>query len=178
MGKIPVLVGVGAFVLLVVIYFGMSMSYQNKEVRLRNRSDAQVTVKKITYDTMWKVVKQLTGLTQAQEKAFQQRYVALMKARGMDKGGNFMKWIQESNPEFKDSQFPKLANAIEGHRERFARDQKIHADIKREHDNLREEIPSNHFVGHVEELVVVTITSTKTEAVFESGKEDDVELFQ
>lgn len=180
MGKGAVLAMVVAALIVVPvgIFFIMKVSTQNAEVRLRNQATAQVKANETTYDTCWKVISQLAGVAEKHKDGFKEVYTAIMQARGLDKGGNFMKWVQESNPQFDSKLYDKLANAIEGQRMVFKRDQQKLIDLKREHDNMLATWPSSMFVGDRDPLEITIVTSTKTDKVFTTGKEDDVDVFK
>ena len=88
-----------------------------------------------------------------------------------------MLWIKEHNPEFDSKIYMKLMTSIEANRKEFMHAQTEMLDMKREHDNLRTTAPSMWFIPD-KEVTVKIVTSTKTERVFESGKDDDVQLFK
>lgn len=178
--KIGIIAGV-VFILLIgfliVGFVGMKYSYQNDEVELRNQAKAQQEANKIIYDKVWKVISQKAQITDKYEKAFKDIYVQIMDKRYADKNLLF-KFVTEQNPNFSTEMYTQLSNAIEGNRAEFANVQMRLVDIKREHDNLRMKFPSSIFVGDRPELDIQIVTSTKTENVFKSGKDDDVKLFQ
>ena len=70
-----------------------------------------------------------------------------------------------------------LGDSIEANRAEFARVQSRLIDIKREHDVLRKRFPSKLIVGSRPELEINIVTSTKTQKVFETKIDDDVDLF-
>jgi hypothetical protein len=98
--------------------------------------------------------------------------------QGDAKQAPLFKWIQEQNPQFSEKMFLNLSDAIEAQRGEFAMVQKRLIDIKREHDNLRQKFPGNIIVGSRGEIKIDIVTSTKTEKTFETGKEDQIDLFE
>lgn len=176
--KILGFAAVGVVLAVVAVYFIMQVTTQNSEVRLRNRADAQLEKNKTTQDTCWKIISGKASVAEKHKDGFKDVYVAMMGARGLDKGGTFMKWVQESNPNFDSSLYKSLSSAIEGQRTLFKRDQQMLIDIKREHDNLLETWPSSMFVGDREPLAIVVVTSTKTQEVFNTGLDDESDPFK
>jgi hypothetical protein len=67
--------------------------------------------------------------------------------------------------------------AIEAQREQFFDDQKTLIDIKMQHDNALATFPSSLFVGGREPIIITVITSETTEAVYSTGQENDISLF-
>jgi hypothetical protein len=156
----------------------MYVTYNNQEVRLRKKAEAQQKANETSFDTCWKVVSQIAQVADQYKEAFKEIYPKLMEGRyGNARGGALMSWVTESNPQFDTKLYEKVANAIEEHRLVFKRDQQKLIDIKREHDVLLETIPSSIFVGGRDAIEIQIVTSSKTEKTFTSGKEDDVDLF-
>jgi len=162
-----------------IVLVGMNWHYDNKEVSLRNQATAQQDVNKVIYDKVWKVIAQKAQLPERAKNDFKEVYVDLMDARYASGGGSLMKWIQEQNPSFDVQQglYQDIANSIEGLRAEFSNVQAKLIDIKREHDDIRLRKPGKWFVGNVEELEIQLVTSTKTEETFDSGVEDDINVF-
>lgn len=177
---IVTLVIVAACVLPILIVVFMGIGATNREVELRNQAKATEHANKAIYDEVWKVLQQKAGILDKFSNDFKEVYGTIMDSRyaGEKNGpGPTFKWIQEHNPSFTPEMYKDLSIAIEAYRGKFSRVQQKLIDIKREHDNLRMKIPSCWFVGGRPELVITIVTSTKTERVFETGKEDDINLF-
>jgi hypothetical protein len=166
-------------VVVVIIGVAMDFSYDNKEVSLRNQAEAQQQANTVIYDKVWKVVAMKTQLPERAKNDFKEVYVELMEARYESGGGTMMKWIQEQNPSFDVQQglYQDISNSIEALRSEFANVQVKLIDIKREHDNIRMRKPGKWFVGDVAELEIQLVTSTKTSETFDTGVEDDVNVF-
>jgi hypothetical protein len=170
----------GAVVLIAIIGVLYDFSVDNKEVKLRNGYDAQLKVNESNYDKMWKVIKQTAQVSSKYEESFKEIYKPLMEGRYSDEAGQgaLMKWIQEDNPELSTDLFADLNVAIEANRAQFDREQKKLTSIWEQHNNLMATKPSKWFIN--DDVVAIEhriITSTKTEKVFEEGKDDDVDLF-
>ena len=160
----------------VLLFGGMHVSYTNGEVRLRNQLTAQQDSNKAVFDNTWKILQQQAGVTDQYKEAFKEIYPALMEGRYKE-GGQMMKWVQESNPDFDTSLYKTLMVSIEAQRTTFTRAQRQLIDLKREHDNLLQTIPAKWFVGDKDRVEIVVVTSGKTNNTFDSGQEDNVDLF-
>jgi hypothetical protein len=171
---------VGAIVIAALMIVGMGINYSNAEIDLRNQASAQQDSNRVIYDKVWKTIKQKAEITDKYANDFKDIYVSIMNERyeGDTKGSPMFKWIQEQNPNFSVDMYKGLSDAIEANRAEFTRVQMRLRDIKREHDNLRLKFPGSLFVGKRPELEIKLVTSTVTENVFETKKEDDVDLFK
>ncbi len=92
-----------------------------------------------------------------------------------------MSWVQESNPNFDLSgaadMYKQLQRVIEANRQEFFIEQKKLIDLKRNHSSYIKVFPNRIFLSDVKEIEIKIITSDKTEKVFDTGKEDDIDLF-
>lgn len=169
-----ILIIVGVITLLgLVLYF----SYSNKEISLRNQSDAQIGKIEGVYDKMWKVIQQKAKVTSEYKKAFKEIYPELISGR-YSEGEELMKWIQEDNPDFDASLYKDLMQSIEILRTEFQHAQERELDIIREHKNLLQKFPGSLFVGRRGEIEYNIISSTQTKTVMTTGLEDDIELWK
>lgn len=177
MNKLGLIIGLG--ILSFAFIFGMMwMSSSNKEVTLKNQIEAQQKVCETYYDKLWKIISQKAQVAEKYKDAFKEIYPALIEGRyGNEKGGTLMKWIQESNPVFDTRMYLDLSAAIEAERAGFFMEQKKLIDLDREHKVLRQTIPSSWFVGSRPDVAIKIITSDKTEAVYATGKENNVDVF-
>lgn len=164
-----------SFLLFTVI--AMYISYTNQYVRLKNSYEAQVSVDKAIYDEVWKVIKQQAGVSEKYAADFKNIYASIMDSRYKEGSGQLMQWITESNPNFDPSLYKNLMNTIESQRSKFTNNQKkmiaIHAEIK----NIVMVFPGSLFLGSKAIPELQLITSTQTEKVFDTGKDDNVDLF-
>lgn len=88
-----------------------------------------------------------------------------------------MKWITESNPTFDVSLYKPLMNTIEGSRNEFTMEQKKLIDIDRELKSMKVTFPNSIILDGKADLEIKLVTSAKTEEVYRTGQENDVELF-
>lgn len=160
--------------LLVVMYF----HYNNREIALRKEAEAQQGKIESVYDTMWKTLKQKAGVTDQYRKTFEEIYPKLIAGRYSQEGGELMKFIQESNPEFDTRLYDKLMQSIEAQRAYFASSQQRMLDIIRERETLLEQMPSCWFISNKSKIEYEVISSTASKDTMVSRREDDVELFK
>ncbi len=160
--------------LLAVMYF----HYNNREIALRKEAEAQQGKIESVYDTMWKTLKQEAGVTDQYRKTFEEIYPKLIAGRYSQEGGELMKFIQESNPEFDTRLYDKLMQSIEAQRAYFASSQQRMLDIIRERETLLEQMPSCWFISNKSKIEYEVISSTASKDTMVSRREDDVELFK
>ncbi|MFH1712297.1 MAG: hypothetical protein ABH846_03630 [Patescibacteria group bacterium] len=173
--------GIAIFIIVVlgaVTYGAAAWYYNNTEVDLSNRHDEQGSVCMAYHDVMWKSIKQVAMVPDAAKGTFKEIYLPLMEGRYGDKGsGALFQWIQENHPEFDWSLYGKVQDVIEAKRQAFFEQQKLWIAIHKQHKDLLEKWPGSYFVGDRDTLAITIITSTNTEKVYETGKDDDIELF-
>lgn len=171
-----------AVVVIAVLAIGVIVayySYENKFITTKNLYEAQVSEDQLVHDEMWKIIQQQAGVTENYSDSFRKNYKEIMNARNY--GGELMKWIQESNPNFSPDMHKQLMTSIETYRVKFTNVQKKLVSIHNEMKNQLTLFPSRIFLvtigGHtLPELNIVT--STRTGKAFETGKDDDTDLFQ
>lgn len=184
-GKIVSIVVAGFLLLLVIIGVSTSISSKNTEVKLRNAVVAQQDVCKANFDKMYKVISQLAEIPERfadkSKEAFKEIYPQLMDGRYSKDNASLMKWVQESNPQYDMAAvgrlYEKLANAIEANRDEYFIEQAKLIDLKREHDTYIASFPASFFVGDRGEVAIKIVTSSVTEKAYETGKDDNIQLF-
>ncbi len=184
--KKGLIVTAGAILVLIGTYFLMKVHYQNEEIRLRNLTEAQQKVCKANFDKMFKVIAQDAQIAQKNmdeaRKSFKQIYIPLMQGRYSNaRGGALMSWIREHNPNFDlkatSELYKKLQEAIESNRAEFFMEQKKLISYRNQHLNLIKTFPGSWFLSK-QPIKIIVITSTKTENTYQTGKEDDINLFK
>jgi hypothetical protein len=173
----PTIIVAGIAVVLGIIYFSMSISYTNHANQLEVSAKEKIKANKVDYDAVWKIISQQAGVVDKYQESFKEIYIGLMEERYSDGQGQMMSWIQEHSPNFDATMFNNLMNTIEAQRTDFATRQKELIAIEEEYNHMLVTFPASWFVGDRELMDVTVVTSTKTEKVFDSGKEDDIELF-
>lgn len=157
----------------------MSISYNNYANRTEVAAAEKEKACKVDYDDMWKTIQQQAGVTKEYESSFKEIYTDLINGRYSDKNGRgaLMSWIQEDNPTLDAGVFEKLMNTIESKRQDFATRQKELIAIEEDYNKEIVTFPGSWFLSDRTPLDVTIVTSTKTEKVYETGIDDDVELF-
>ena len=173
-----ILISVISLVLSVVVTAcAMYVSFNYREVNLRNLAEAQRGNIENVYDKTWKILQQKAQVTDEYKEAFREIYPQLIEGRYSQGDGSLMKWIQESNPSFDTSLYKDLMNSIEVERTYFAAEQKKMLDIIRQHTTLLQTIPSSWFLGGKMPIEYTVISSTKAKNVMQTGEDNDVDLF-
>lgn len=161
-----------ACVLFFSLLFGLVfLGIYNQEKRLTNRFNAQQKLNEASFDKMWKIIKQQTGVAESERSTFKQTYVDIMSAtQGVAGNGQLASFFTQSKIDISPQLFQTVMNSIESQRESFFDNQKTLLDIKREHDNLITTFPG--MLLGATPLDPVIVTSSYTENVFKNGKED------
>ena len=182
--KKTLLIIVGVVVLFIGIIAMWGVGVSNNEIRLAERGNAQQESCEAFFDKMWNILVDQKAVTGEYKEAFAEIYPALMEGR-YSQGGNFMKWIQESNPDFNTQLYNKLMASIEGERNGFFVEQQKLIDINRQHITMRKTFPKKIVVGDRQNIGyeedidgtvlktgIVIIKSTTTNEAYESGVSD------
>lgn len=165
-------------VMAIIILFSMNISIENNEIDLRETTVAQNKRCEAYFDKMWKILKQKAGVTDQYKDAFMEIYPKLIEGRYSQGDGTLMKWIQESNPAFDTSLYKDLMKSIEVERTGFFNEQSVLIDMQREHKVYLQKAPNRWFLDdNLKPVEIKVITSSKTDEVYRTGKEDDIELF-
>ena len=162
---------------LLIIFIGMYFSYNNREVALRKEAEAQEGKIETVHDTMWKTLKQEAGVTEKYRETFEKIYPELIAGRYKGESAPLFKMIQESNPEFDTKLYDKLMQSIESQRAYFATSQQRMLDIIRERETLTESMPACWFVRNKSKISYEVISSTGTQDVLRTRREDNIDLF-
>jgi hypothetical protein len=101
----------------------------------------------------------------------------LMGERYKEGEAQLAKLVVEANPKFDSSLFTKLMDSITIERTKFLERQRLLIDKNREHTDLVTKFPGSVFLFRRQVIVVPVITSAKTEQVYQTKQENDVDLF-
>ena len=159
-----------------------ALGFFNTSTTMITQYEAKVDANKADFDNTWKTISQVAQVPAQYKKDFQGVYQTYMESRnsGNTGEGELLSFLTEAVPQY-DAQalYAKVQTTVEAKRESWTMRQKELREFKREHETLLRTFPGvvyNIFFGH-EELAAVVITSTKTEKVFETGVDDDTNLF-
>ncbi len=189
-----ILVCVGLLVLMGGCTFISGWSTYDTEVRLRNEILAKSNSNEAVLDTMKKILSQKVQIASIGQQQLQEIYADLIEGR---KGGALFKTVSEQYPDPDKAMalWKDLMNSVEAERKTFLRDQKSIQDLVAERNSLIQGFMSNKMLGlfggdrvafkrkgHPEadgtpvDHQYVFVTSTNTERIAETGKEDDIDL--
>lgn len=168
---------IGLVILGILGVTGLYFYTSNKEIKLSNKIVAQNDVCKSFYDRLWKIIQQKAQVTEKYEQTFKEIYPELIAGRYAEDSGSLMKWITESNPDFDVSLFQDLMTTIESERIGFFNEQKMLIDMSNEHKIMRQIFPNSIFIGARADVPIEIISSQRTNDVFRSGEENDINLF-
>ena len=130
---------------------------------------------------MYDIVTKKVQITKSNKDAFKENINIIMTNR-KDAEQVFFKWIQESNPNIGYNEvadlYKDLSRTIEAQREGFFIQEKMLQDIKLQHDNLIDLFPNSLFLSILgrNKLNYKPVSSSFTEKVFETGKDDNKNL--
>lgn len=178
--KMVTLAVTGCFGIFVLIFVVGLISTGNMEARYRILEVAKQASNTTEFDNMWKKIKSIAEVPEKKKEALRDIFVSHANARGSIKGA-LMTWVQESVPNADMSIYDNMMNIVAGTRDSWTQRQNELIDIDRKRREMFVVFPSNMFLailGRDENAVTMQIvTSTKTEEVFKTGKDDDVSVF-
>jgi hypothetical protein len=176
--NLTAIVIIALIVISAVFLYAAKISYSNDEVKLRIRAKKQEDVCRIVYDDMWKIIKKKAQIPEKYKDDFKEVILTDNQAYGKDgiKLGGAFNTIQKINPKFTPEMYQELMMTIESETKRFEREQKTLISISEEHEVLISTFPGNFFLS-VQPLNIKLVTSSKTKDVFESGEDNDTDIF-
>ena len=157
-----------AWVAIIVIMF---FHYNNTEIALRKEAKAQLGKIEAVRDMMFHILREQAGVATDYRKAFEKIYPEIIAGR-YSRGGELMKWIQESNPKFDTSLYQTLVNSIEVQRSSFTSAQTRMLDIINQRETLIESYPSKWFIKDKSQISYTPISSSSTKQVMQTGVDD------
>lgn len=164
----------------VIAVAGYCLSVYNTQAKLQTLYDAKVKDNSSEFDNMWKKISQVSQVPAAKKDALKDIFSSYADARSGNKsGGQMMQWIHESVPNVDLNTYDNLMNIITTSRDSWTERQKELVDISREFNQNLATQPSGallHAFGF-KEIDAKVITSSRTEQTFQSGKDDDTNLF-
>ena len=172
---------IGVVLLGIVMFIGMFISASNREATLRTAIEAKQKDNTSEFDNMYKKILQVAQVSEKQMSILKDIFVSHASARtGNGDGGSLMKWVQESVPNIDTSTMNNLQNIITGSRDSWTMRQKELIDLSREHTKLLRVFPSSVILSMLgrKEIDIKIVTSSRTAAAFETGKDDDMDVFK
>lgn len=174
--KISLLESLGAIVLLGFIIFVSSISYNNQEIELRQKAEAQRGKVEVVYDNMWKIIHQTNEVKESYSSDFKEVVKGVMEGRYSKGDGSLMKLVVEQNPNLSPAMYIRVMDAIQIERTNFTKQQIVMLDIIRQHTVYCTKTPNKWFISNGTPIEYTPISSTRSKEVMKSGIDDNVEL--
>lgn len=169
---------VGVTLLTLIVY---ATGVLNHEASLRVQFKAQQSVNESSFDKTWKVISQQANIAEHERDDFRKTYVEIMEAtRGVAGNGQLASFFTQAKVDVPPDLFAKLMTTIESQRESFHRDQQKLLQLQAEQNKCFEVQPSGlilSLLGRTERVKANIVTSSKTSEAFESGEDNNTELF-
>lgn len=161
----------------VALYLGLKYSKIQGFNRINNQYQMQGEQVNNRFNTCWTIIKQETQCTDAVRASFERIYPELMAARGTDKGGLAMKWVQENLPNFEiGKNFDHLMSIIEVQRTQLERENKTWLDIAREFNTFVDDPITKWFIGEKPHVAPQIIVASGAKGAIDSRIESDTDL--
>ena len=169
----------GAAILVLVFLFTVGLI--NSEAALKVQYDAQLKENNAEFDNTWKTISQSFQVADTQKNALKDIFTSYAGARsggGSPQDGTLAKWVQESVPNVDTKVYTNLQNIIAASRDRWTERQARLIDIAREYNTPLHQMPGNLVLALAgyRDIDPQIVTSTKTQAAFSTGTDDDVKL--
>lgn len=173
---------IAAIAIVFAIWYVLAgIGYRNREASLRATFNNTMTANRVDYDAAWKIIAQTSQVPTKYSEDFQRAYTAIVAAGGNTDQNAVKNLFAVATgmrpPQLDSSLYRKVQDEVDAQRTKFANAQKDALAIKNEHDTLRTTWPGTWFVGSAKPLEMQTVTSTRTDRAFETGKDDQVDLF-
>lgn len=158
-----------------MVYVGVS----NHEVSVRLQTKAKQKDLENVFDKTWKTISQRAQISEKYKADFKDIYVAIMDGRYGDDGmGGLVQFMHEANPQLDSSIYTGLASAVEANRAELENCQTSLIDLQREHKNILMTFPGSLLLTGRQPVEIQIVTSTKTDEVFQTGKDNEIDLFE
>lgn len=149
--------------------------------QLKNAYNSQLKVNENRFNSMWKIIKTEAKIPEKYKDAIKEVLVAnntsKYGANGYQQGG-LMNVLQEANPNFNDAMYQRLMNIIESEMKAFERDQNTLIGIAQQYNDLLLTWSAQTFLDDLTPMEAKIVTSTKTKKAFETGVDDDTDIFE
>jgi hypothetical protein len=157
-------------------------SFHQSETDVRIVFENKVEANKTDFDNMFKTIQQVAQVPAAHKDAFVEVMTKYADARSSGQGeGSFLSIMNEAVPDFTGSTelFAKVQTVVEAKRESWTTRQKELISLKTEHDRIIRKGLGPIWAGVLnrDALTLVIVTSSRTDNAFESGKDENVDLF-
>lgn len=194
--KRTLIVIAGTVIVLILASISSCVGFHNQANKLENATVAQVKSNMAEYDTMWKTVAEVAQVPDKYKEDFKEILLAETSAKFGEGGSTATsQWFSERDLKLPPEIYTKVQTVVEANRASFKRGQNELADRQRRYADHLGSVSGmfwSRITGHPKAVKgehappkdldgdgVLTvldypiITSAKTEAVFEAGREDE-----
>ena len=171
-----------AIVVCGLLFFGVSACYvigqYNNESSLKVLYDSKVKANSADFDNLWKKISQSYQVADANKDALKEVITGYATARtGPGAKDPAVAWVKEAVPNVDLSVYKQLLNIVTSSRDGWTERQKELVDVARQYNENLAVFPGNVILKMwFQPIDAKVITSSRTEAAFESGKDDNVDL--
>lgn len=154
------------------------MSMYNTQSSLKNTYESKIVANRAVFDNTYKKIDQSSQATQAQKNALKEIFTSYAEGRAGNGGGSLATSVREAIPAVDVSIYKSLMNVIIGARDEFTANQIHLVSIAEQYNKHLAVQPSGFILGMFgfTKIDAKIITSTRTENVYATGKDDDVQL--
>lgn len=191
--------GVGLIVIALIAFISMTGWYSDA-IKLENTTKAQWRSNQNTYDAFWKTVKEVAQVPDKYKEDFKGLLVAETTAKFGPEGSKAtFQWFQDRQINFDATMYRKVQDVIESGHQDFKRSQDELLDKQRKVQDMTQSYFGSMLASHYDfprsmtgelappkdldgdgKLTVLDypiVTSVKTAAAFQSGKDDELNVF-
>jgi len=195
-----IIIAIASVAVLGLVLVFSYIGFYNNAVRLENAVSAQYESNKNSYDSFWKKISEMAQVPDKYKEDFKDVLVGNMEARYGDGGSKAqMQWIQEHSVAFDSSLYQKVMTAIESGRNDFRQGQDDLLDKQRVYKNHLQSFGGSLWAGFggfpreiggeltpssdrdgdgiKSVLDYRIVTSKRTEAAFDSGEDEAIDVF-
>lgn len=170
---------IGAVCLGLFVFVMSGISVYNNQAELGNLYEMKVKANEAEFDNMWKKIKQTAQIPEQKKDAFKEVFIEYAQARTSDSAGSVVNFVRESNPNLDLGVYDNLMNTINGSRDSWTMRQTELVDIARQYNQNMVVFPRNLYLKvFFSKINPKVISSGKTKETFESGEDNDLDLFE
>lgn len=155
-----------------------SVQYQNADVSKLSQIVGEQKACEAEFDNCWKQISQTYQVAQQYSQDFKDLYMGIANARYSGKNP-MLSLITEANPSLSPDLYKNVQAIITDSRNRFTSEQKKLIDMAQQYDSWRGQYFCKLYLGApgpTQMSKIKIVTSTKTDAAFSTGKDDDIDL--
>lgn len=171
-----------SMILFVVVFgfvlVGKGISVYNNVIYYQTAIEAKQKDNESVFDNMWKKISQTVQVSDKYKQGLKEILESYVSGRSIDDNNLLVNWIHEAVPNFDASVYKEINNTIIAGRDDFVKQQRILLDLSKEYKKYIKIFPNNVYctLFGIKEINVKIITSNKTEQIFDTQKEEDINI--